>query len=113
VYQVRRIYEWRKLRAINLIRYRIGVINDFRNATSFIDCKCFKEELTVLDCSYVKSEHRGFAVSQDEIVVFLNFRIVGRFKSKQEARRLILKLIEDAPIDISECREYLLKDIGD
>jgi len=46
------------------------------------------------------------------IHVFLNFRKVGEFKKKEEARQAILKLLEEAPNSFfEENKNVLLKDL--
>lgn len=77
----------------------MGVINDFQNTTSFIDYKQYGE-LKVFDASFAKGEQPNHA---GDIGVFLNLKLVGRFKAKQQALALVEKLIREAP---AEAREW-------
>ncbi len=74
------------------------MINDFQDSFSFVDYKRYGA-LQLFDASLAKGEnpdHTG------EIVVFLNYDIVGRFKSKQQARALIENLIREAPAEAGD-----------
>lgn len=62
-----------------------------------MDYKYFSPQLHGLECCYTKSPHKGFDTAGDEIVVFLNFKIVGRYKSKKDAKRCIERLITESP----------------
>lgn len=79
-----------------LVRYRVGVINDFNNTRSFMDYQQFGIMYCFAACS-VGTEHRGYQVKDDAIYVFLNFKKVGIFKSRSEALALVQKLIDDCP----------------
>jgi len=45
---------------------------------------------------------------EDCITVFLNYKPVGKFKTRLEAVEIIKKLLEEAPVDLSEFESYLL-----
>lgn len=71
----------------------MGVINDFQDSVGFLDYKVYGS-LEVFDASYVKGgepDHTG------DIGVFLNFKLLGRFKTKQQALAFIKQLIREAP----------------
>lgn len=74
------------------------MINDFQDSFSFIDYKIYGE-LEVFDASFtkgVKPNHAG------DIGVFLNFKLLGRFKVKQQALAFVQSLIRDAPAKARE-----------
>lgn len=60
------------------------------------------------DACRVGSEHRGYQIQDDAIHVFLNFNKVGVFKERQAAEAAIRKLLDAAPVDLSEFEVYLL-----
>lgn len=96
-----------------MIKYRIGVLNDFKNSRAFMDYKYFSDQLHGLECCYTRSPHKGFDTADDEIVVFLNFKIVGRFKSRKDARACVDRLIAESPAkkDFESNSSVLFKDI--
>lgn len=84
---------------VNLIafkRYRIGIINDFRNSHAFMDFQDYGT-LQVFDCSYTEGAHKGFQEARDSIGVFLNFALIEEFKDKSSALNLVYKLIKECP----------------
>lgn len=83
------------------IFYRIGVINDFKNEFAFIEYRDYGE-LKIWNSCAVRCEHRGHQLAKDSIGVFLNFELVGEFRSFDEANALIRKLIAQAPTDLTE-----------
>lgn len=88
-------------------RYRIGVINDYRQTFSFVDYQDFGA-MQVWDACWVKGEHRGYNKASDSIGVFLNFKMVGEFKDTASAEALLRKLLREAPVDLSEFGGYLV-----
>jgi hypothetical protein len=93
----------------NFSRYRIGVINDFRDSFSFIEWKSYGDgKMQHWDACTVKGEHRGYQESTDAIHVFLNFKKVGEFKDTASAEALLRKLLREAPVDLSEFESYLV-----
>lgn len=90
------------------LRYRIGVINDFRDSFSFIDYKEYGT-LKVYDACRTS----GFKKQGDgNIHVFLNFKKVGMYKAKSEAVSAIRKLLAGAPCSFfEENKDVLLKDL--
>lgn len=88
------------------MRYRIGVIDDFNSTFAFIDYRTFGDgRMQVWDACKISTAHRGHALSTDSIAVFLNFNKLGNFKIREEADRLINKLILDSPVDLSQYKE--------
>jgi hypothetical protein len=88
--------------------YRVGVINDFRDTRSFIDYKEYGE-LKAWDASWTKGSSPNHA---GDIGVFLNFRLIGRYKTKSEAYNVLKKLIDEAPTSFfRENADYLLRDL--
>lgn len=84
------------------LRYRIGKINDYHNSYSVVDYQSYSDKLEIWDAFKVSSAHRGYALAEDSIAVFLNFKKVGDFKTNEEADALIAKLLSEAPVDLSE-----------
>jgi hypothetical protein len=67
-------------------------------------------ELKVFDACYTCGVDRK---EDGSIAVFLNFKKLGEFKSKQEALTMIKKLIEEAPCNFfKENRDVLVKDLS-
>lgn len=89
-----------------MIRYRIGILNDFDNTHSFVDYRDWGT-LKTWDASRSGSAHRGYQLANDSIGIFLNFDLVLNTTSKPEARALIARLVADAPADLSDLEEYL------
>jgi hypothetical protein len=75
------------------------VINDFQSSFAFVDYKRYGE-YKVFDACIVKS---GKPNHSGDIGVFLNFKMVGRFKTKLQARAFIEKLIRECP---AEARDF-------
>jgi hypothetical protein len=65
-----------------------------------------------LDASHSSATHRGFQQSDDVICVFLNFKLIGKFKDKQSANQCIIELLSKGPKeaqkDFSEYKHLLL-----
>lgn len=90
------------------IRYRIGVINDFRNSYGYIDYQQWTPEVKQWSCFKTENE-RVPQQSDDAIHVFLNFKKVGLFKETKAAKECIAKLLDDAPASMMEFRSYILE----
>lgn len=88
------------------MRYRIGVIDDFLNQYAFVDYQEFGT-LRVWDGCRVGSAHRGHQLSSDAIFVFLNFKQVGKYFSREEAHAALARLVREAPVDLSDLEYYL------
>ena len=89
-------------------RYRIGVINDFRDSFAFIDYKEYGT-LKIFDACRTSGVDRK---EDGSIAVFLNFKKVGQFKSKSEAVSLLKKLLAEAPCSFfDENKDVLLSDL--
>jgi hypothetical protein len=58
--------------------------------------------------SKVKSPHKGYDLKTDGIWVFLNFKKVGFYKSKEEANSHIQRLIIESPVSLIEYAETLV-----
>lgn len=91
------------------MRYRIGIINDFKNNHSFVDYRKIgiDKTLELWDGCIAGGSHRGFQLASDRIWIFLNFEQVGNTVSREEARGIIRKLLDDAPVDLSDLAFYL------
>lgn len=83
------------------------MIDDFKNEFSFIDYKQFPNDMRHWDACKVKGE-REHQKSDDAIHVFLNFKLVGKYKTRGDALRIIQTLLDDAPVSLQEFKEYLL-----
>ena len=79
-------------------RYRIGVINDFRDSYAFIEYKEYGT-LKIFDACRTSGVDRK---EDGSVAVFLNFKKVGQFKSKSEAVSLLKKLLAEAALGIKE-----------
>lgn len=79
------------------IRFRIAIINDFRNTYACVDYKKFGEDVMILDAWLLSPAHRGYNLRDDDIGIFLNYEQKLRTKSKQEALEFVDKLIEGSP----------------
>lgn len=94
-----------------VLKYRISVIDDFRDTFSFIDAKLYGENY-FFGAGKFGGNHRGYQKSDDAIWVFVNYVKVGVFKNRQEARAFIQKLIDDCPKrfnkDFEEHKGYLI-----
>lgn len=91
-----------------ILRYRIGVIDDFRNEFSFVDYAQYPSGMKRWDAS----TSRGVMEKQsptDSITVFLNFKKIEETKERIKANIILQELLEKAPIDLSEYKEYLIK----
>ena len=89
-------------------RYRIGVINDFRDSFAFIDYREYGT-LKIFDACRTAGVDRK---EDGSIAVFLNFKKVGEFKSKSEAVSELKRLLADAPDNFfDENKDVLLKDL--
>lgn len=97
---------------INLknLKYRVCVINDFRNERHAIDCRKFGV-LLVTDAWRVSSKHRGFQIHEDSIGIFINFEMVLETKDKELAKRFLKNLIKKVPEEFKkeyeQFKEYL------
>lgn len=93
---------------INLnLRYRVCVINDFDNSVSVVDCKKFGVVM-ITDAWRVGSEHKGYQLPEDDIGIFLNYKLLHRTKSREEANKLVDKLIGEAPKELlSEFEQFI------
>lgn len=93
------------------LRYRIGVINNFRNETGFVDYQQYMHgEVKSWNASRcgIATEHQK---SEDGIHIFLNFKKLLVVKSNAEAERKIEELLQNAPIDLSDYRRYLIREL--
>ena len=92
-----------------VIKYRIGIIDDFRNTFSFIDGKLYGENYFFSAGKF--GGKKGYQKFDDAIHVFLNFKKIGVFKIREDANKAIKKLIDDCPkqfkSDFEQQREYL------
>lgn len=92
-------------------RYRIGVINDFRNETGFVDYQEYMHgEVKHWNASRcgIATEHQK---SDDAIHIFLNFKKLYVVKSNAEAESKITELLRNAPIDLSDYKRYLIREL--
>lgn len=89
------------------MRYRIGIINDFKNSTSFIDYRVYGS-LQIWDACNSSGENGSFCKSSDSIKLFLNFKPIGEFKTSQEVEIIIKRLIEESPVDLTDLKHHIL-----
>lgn len=96
------------------MRYRIGIINDFKETTTVVDFQKYGI-VEILDVFQVGGQHRGYQVKEDAIHIFLNFKKVAVVKSRSEAVSTIRKLIQDCPSEakstFEEHEEILFRDV--
>lgn len=86
------------------------MINEFRDSFAFIDYQVFGT-LEVFDACRCSSEDWN---SSGSIHVFLNFKKVGEYKSKQEAYQAIKKLLDSAPHEFfKQNKGVLIEDLLD
>lgn len=88
-----------------LTRYRIAVINDFRNSTAFVDF-CDYGNLKIWNASKV-SGPTTYAKSDDAVHVYLNFKLVCSVKEVALAESAIKKLLLNSPVDLYEYLDVL------
>lgn len=88
-------------------RYRIGVIDDFRNEFSYVDFRDYGGAQV-----WAINKVRGPAKRQeadDAIRVFLNFKQVGIYKARSEANLAIKNLMDSAPVSLVEFQHILME----
>lgn len=99
-----------------VLRYRIGIINDFKATTTVVDFQKWGI-MTQLDAFEIGGQHRGYQESADAIWIFLNFKKVAVVKSKAEAIGILNKLIQGCPSesksDFEEYKEILFRNMRD
>lgn len=88
------------------IRYRIGIINDFQNVFAYIDYQDWGP-VQQWGCFRGGNGHPGFQQSTDSIGVFLNFKLVGEYKIKEEAEKKVQELLLEAPVKFTQFWDYL------
>lgn len=97
-----------------VLRYRIGIINDFKETTTVVDFQKYGI-VEILDAFQVGGQHRGYQVKEDAIHIFLNFKKVAVVKSRSEAVSTIRKLIQGCPAEakstFDEYEEILFRDV--
>lgn len=97
------------------MKYRIAVLNDFRNCTAFVDCRKYGETFIYGGC-LIGPGTKKRQEPKDSITIFLNYQQVGDFKSKTDAMRFLEKLIAETPKEfvreMEELKEYLIRGIG-
>jgi len=94
------------------LRYRVGIINDFKEVYAYVDYQKLGDTTITAACE-VKGKHKGYQDKDDAIHIFLNFNKVGVMKTKSEAVSLLNKLVEECPKfgkkDLEEFKEYLFR----
>lgn len=78
------------------VLYRIGVINDFKNAWCFVDYKKFGEVTSVV-ALLNKCQHKGFDEKDDAIHIFINLKKCLITKDKKTALLFINDIINTSP----------------
>jgi hypothetical protein len=78
--------------AINLIKQRICVINDFRNTTAVLD-KLTSPEIEIANMWIVSGPRPDYTSHEHSIGVFLNYKKVLDTKSKTDAFKKIQELV--------------------
>jgi hypothetical protein len=84
-----------------MVKFRIAVIDDFLNTYCFIDYKDYGS-LQVWGASCVGSARPSFTAPTDSIAVFFNFDLVGGYKKRSDAAATIRRLLEQAPVDLTQ-----------
>ena len=84
------------------------MLDDFRNEYSFVDYKQFPNDMRHWDACRV-SGPRDHQKSTDSIYVFLNYEKLGEFKDRKLANKMIQKLLDEAPANLDEFKDYLLQ----
>lgn len=83
------------------------MIDDFRNEFSFVEYKQYPKDMRIWDACRVGGP-RERQKPDDAIHVFLNYKLVGKFKTRLGAVEIIKKLLDEAPTDLTEFESYLL-----
>jgi hypothetical protein len=83
-----------------VIRYRVGCIDDFLNAHSYVDYRDYGA-LQVWGASRT-SGPRERQQSDDAIHVFLDLEKVGVFGRREDANAMILQLLRGAPVPLEQ-----------
>lgn len=82
-------------------------MNDFKGTLAIVDYKRFSQ-VKILDAFITPHED----LKDPCITVFLNYKIVGKFYKKQEAKEFIVKLIsthKEVEGFVGEASEYLVR----
>lgn len=83
-------------------------MNDFKKTLAVVDYKRFPQ-VKILDAFIVPHENDD---KKPCITIFLNYKIVGQFSKKQEAKDFVWKLVrthKEVEEFVGENVEYLLK----
>ena len=98
------------------MKYRICVINDFKNTTTVVDYQKYGI-MQSLQAWEVGGIHRGFQLKEDAIWIFCNFQKVAVVRSRSEAVSVLNKLIANCPTesksDFEEYKEILFRNMRD
>lgn len=78
-----------------ITKYRIGILNDFKNSYAYADFKDYGE-IQFFNVS-ISSSTPDYQKSTDDIGIFLNYKLIARFKEKAPAIALVNKLLSEAP----------------
>ena len=81
-------------------RYRIGVIDDYRNEFAYIDYNDYGQLQIWNACVVTGTQERQN--KDDAIHIFLNFTKVNVFKKRSDADGLLKQLMLAAPISLVE-----------
>lgn len=73
-----------------------------------IDYQQWGDQVKLWSAFKITQERKPYQESSDAIHVFLNFKLIGKFKTKQDAQRLIKKLIEESPASLDDLQDYLI-----
>jgi hypothetical protein len=79
----------------------LAVNNDFNNTYAYINFFRSGEHIDFVVCK-VSGDHKGYQEKDDVIGIHLNFNKVALVKSKEEARSILDRLIENCP---KECKK--------
>lgn len=90
--------------------FRVCVLNDFQNKTTFIEYKQFgpNAEVKTWDISQSKGPKPEDQSSDSCIVVFVNFKEIGRFKDYSSAQTALEQIKERAPKEAQQEWEFIL-----
>ena len=99
------------------MKYRIGIINDFKDTTTVVDYQKYGIMQSLQAWEVGGNNHRGYQLKEDAIWIFCNFQKVAVVKSRSEAVSVLNKLIANCPQeakkDFEEYKEILYKHVRD
>jgi len=86
--------------------FRIALQNDYRGTFAFIDYKQYGI-MTSVGAGVTGQKHRGYALSDDCITIFVNYQQVAQFKTKVDATRELKRILVKLPPEVLRSIEDL------